>query len=203
MVKKLFRQLFDSRQGAEPDEHPESVGHLERQDFPSPARAAELLAAPYALAQLTLAESRVVVSYMRPRHIPAGTMFIREGDDHNTGFMVLVLEGDVVVESIVVSRVSPITLTVLGAGSLHGDLGLIDGLPRSASCTASTDISCAVLTRESLLKLLKDKPAIAAKLMMSIAVRMGERVRDNNDKLKKYVQLTKAMQQEIDHLMPG
>ena len=145
----------------------------------------------------------MVVGYMRPRHIPAGTVFIREGDTHNTGFMVLVLEGDVVVESIVVSRVSPITLTVLGPGSLHGDLGLIDGLPRSASCTATTEINCAVLTRESLLHLLRDQPTIAAKLMVVIAVRMGERVRDNNEKLKKYVQLTQAMQQEIDHLLPG
>ena len=185
------------------DTYPESVSHLERHEFPSQTRAAELLAAPSALVQLSLAEARVVVGYMRPRHIPAGTMFIREGDDQNTGFMVLVLEGDVVVESIVVSRVSPITLTVLGPGSLHGDLGLIDGLPRSASCTAGTEISCAVLTRESLLQLLKDQPTITAKLMMAIAVRMGERSRDNNDKLKKYVQLTKAMQQEIDHLMPG
>ena len=202
MVKNFFRQLLNPGQGAGQDTHPESVSHLERQEFPSQARAAELLAAPSALAQLSLAESHIVVGYMRPRHIPAGTVFIREGDAHNTGFMVLVLEGDVVVESIVVSRVSPITLTVLGAGSLHGELGLIDGLPRSASCTASSEINCAVLTRESLLQLLKDKPAIAAKLMMAIAVRMGERVRDNNDKLKKYAQLTKAMQQEIDHLLP-
>lgn len=203
MVKKFFRQLFDASQGAAQDTHPESVSHLERQDFPPLTRAAELLAAPSALVQLSLAEALVVVGYMHPRHIPAGTMFIREGDGHNTGYMVLVLEGEVVVESIVVSRVSPITLTVLGPGSLHGEMGLIDGLPRSASCTASSEINCAVLTRESLLQLLKDKPGIAAKLMMTIAVRMGERVRDNNDKLKKYVQLTKAMQQEIDHLMPG
>jgi CRP/FNR family cyclic AMP-dependent transcriptional regulator len=198
MVKKFFNQLFASPH----DPHAESVSHLARQDFPTQARAAELLTAPSALLQLSLAEARVVVGYMHPRQIEAGTIFIREGDDQNTGFMVLVLEGDVVVESIVVSRVSPITLTVLGPGSLHGDLGLIDGLPRSASCTASTDISCAVLTRESVLQLLKDQPGIAAKLMMAIAVRMGERVRENNDKLKKYVQLTKAMQQEIDHLMP-
>ena len=203
MVKNFFRQLLSARLESGQDTYPESVSHLERQEFPSQARAAELLAAPSALIQLSLAEARVVVGYMRPRLIPSGTMFIREGDDHNTGFMVLVLEGDVVVESIVVSRVSPITLTVLGPGSLHGELSLIDGLPRSASCTAGTEISCAVLTRKSLLQLLKDKPGIAAKLMMTIAVRMGERSRDNNDKLKKYVQLTKAMQQEIDRLMPG
>ena len=165
--------------------------------------AAQLLTAPGALMQLTLEEARTVASYMEERHIPADTTFIREGDAGDDGFMALLLEGEVVVESIVVSRVSPITLTVLGPGSLHGDLGLVDGLPRSASCTASSEINCAVLTRESLLQLLKDKPSIAAKLMMAIAVRMGERVRDNNDKLKKYVQLTKVMQQEIDHLMPG
>jgi CRP/FNR family cyclic AMP-dependent transcriptional regulator len=202
MVKKFFLQLFNSRQSTGQDPRLESVSHLERQDFPSRALAAELLAVSSALMQLSLAEARVVVGYMQPRHIPRGTRFIREGDDLNTGFMVLVLEGEVVVESIVVSRVSPITLTVLGPGSLHGDMGLIDGLPRSASCTASTDINCAVFTRDSLLRLLKDKPDIAAKLMMVIAMRMGERARDNTDKLKKYVQLTKAMQQEIDHLMP-
>jgi hypothetical protein len=33
-------------------------------------------------------------------------------------------------------------------------------------------------------------------------MRIGDRLRDNTSKLKMYVQLTKAMQQEIDHLMP-
>jgi CRP-like cAMP-binding protein len=109
----------------------------------------------------------------------------------------------VVVESIVVSRVSPITVTVLGPGSMHGELSLIDGLPRSASCTASSDLSCAILTRVGMLQLLKDDPQIGAKLMMAIAMRTGARLRDNTEKLKKYAQLTRAMQQEIDHLLPS
>jgi hypothetical protein len=54
-----------------------------------------------------------------------------------------------------------------------------------------------------MLQLLKDDPAIGAKLMMAISMRIGERLRDNTEKLKKYVQLTKTMQQEIDRLMPG
>jgi len=117
--------------------------------------------------------------------------------------MVLVLDGEVTVENIVVSRVSPITVTVLGAGSMHGEIGLIDGLPRSASCTASSDLQCVILTREAMLQLLTDDPKMGAKLMMAIAMRVAQRLRDNTQKLKKYVQLTKAMQQEIDHLMPG
>lgn len=192
MWKKLLRKL-----------KPNMAVASYRPDGATMATAAGLLAAPSALMQLSLAEARVVVRYMQPMQIAEGTVFIREGEQHNTGFMVLVLEGDVTVESIVVSRVSPITVTVLGPGSMHGDVGLIDGLPRSASCTASTDLRCVVLTREGMTQLLDDRPQICAKLMRAIAMRMGERLRDNTEKLKKYVQLTKAMQQEIDHLLPS
>ncbi|MBK7657090.1 MAG: hypothetical protein IPJ18_20800 [Betaproteobacteria bacterium] len=69
--------------------------------------------------------------------------------------------------------------------------------------TASTKLRCAILTREAMEELLKDHPKIGAKLMMAIAMRIGDRLRDNTEKLKKYVQLTKTMQQEIDRLMPG
>ena len=38
---------------------------------------------------------------------------------------------------------------------------------------------------------------------MAVAMRMASRLRDNTEKLKKYVQLTKVMQQEIDYLLPS
>jgi CRP/FNR family cyclic AMP-dependent transcriptional regulator len=172
-------------------------------DSASKALAVEMLCAPSTLMQLSPQDARVVARYMHSMQVTEGTVFIREGDTHNTGFMVLVLAGEVTVESIVVSRVSPITVTVLGPGSMHGDLGLIDGLPRSASCTASTDLNCLVLTRAGISNLLEDNPQVCAKLMMAIAIRIGDRLRDNTEKLKKYVMLMKAMQQEIDHLMPS
>ena len=101
--------------------------------------AAQLLSAPDALTHLTLEEARAVVTYMTPRFIPAGTTFIREGDAGDTGFMALLVEGDVVVERITVSRTEPVTIRVLGPGSLVGEMGLVDKEPRSASCTASTE----------------------------------------------------------------
>lgn len=199
MLKKLLRKLKPNMAAA--PSGAANPGHFS--GFATQALAAEMLTAPSALMQLSLEEAYGVARYMRPMQIAQGTVFIREGDSHNTGFMVLILEGDVTVESIVVSRVSPITMTVQGPGSMHGDLGLIDGLPRSASCIANTDLSCAVLTREGIAQLLQTDPAICAKLMMAIAMRIGDRLRDNTDKLNKYVQLTKAMQQEIDHLLPS
>lgn len=167
------------------------------------ATAADMLATPSALLQLSHDEARIVVGYMQPARFAEGTVLIQEGDADNTDFMALVLEGEVTVENIVVSRKSPITVTVLGPGSIHGDLGLIDGLPRSASCTAATALCCAMLTREAVLQLLQDHPDVCAKLIMAIAMRMASRLRDNTEKLKKYVQLTKVMQQEIDYLLPS
>lgn len=200
MLKKFVRQIIPrwGRSSVEAEFHLTSDGFARRAKL----MAAEMLAAPSALLQLSPDETMVVVRYMRALQIAQGTVFIREGEGHNTGFMVLVLNGEVTVETIVVSRVSPITVTVLGPGSMHGELGLIDGLPRSASCTASTDLECAVLTRESISLLLDEHPRICAKLMIAISMRVGDRLRDNTSKLKKYVQLTKAMQEEIEHLMP-
>ena len=164
--------------------------------------AAQLLIAPTALMQLSLDEAMVVVSYMIPRRIAMGTTFITEGDKKDTGYMLLVLEGEVTVENIVVSRHDPVTVTVLGPGSLIGELGLVDGQARLASCTASTDVRCAVLSREALGTLSLEDPRTAAKLMFAVSLRVAERLRDISLKLKLYSQLVQAMQQEIDHLLP-
>jgi CRP-like cAMP-binding protein len=164
--------------------------------------AAGMLCAPTALLQLTHEEARTVVSYMRPQRIAEGTTFIRERDTQDTGFMLLVLDGQVTVESIVVSRTQPLTVTVLGAGSLIGEMGLLDGAPRSASCTAMTDLRCAVLTRNALNQLLSDDPRTAAKLLLAIGTRISDRMRESQEKLKMYAQLTQAMNEEISALMP-
>lgn len=165
--------------------------------------AAQMLTAPTALMQLSLTEAQVVVSYMRPKNFAEGTTFIKEGDTQNTGFMLLVLTGEVTVESIIVSRISPVTVTVLGPGSLVGEMGLLDAEPRSASCTASTDVSSAILTRGALEQIMADEPKVAAKFLLAVSQRIAQRQRETAEKLRLYSQLTQVMQQEIDRLLPS
>lgn len=201
IVQKIIARTATDRPAA-----PQRPGPAERlraiKGSASAERAAEMLTAPTALMQLSPDEAQTVVTYMRPHRIAEGTTFIREGDTTQTDFMLLVLDGEVTVETIVVSRTQPITVTVLGPGSLIGEMGLLDGAPRSASCTAVTDLRCAILTREALNQLLDDDPRTAAKLMMAISMRIAERLRDNQEKLKLYAQLTQAMNEEINELMP-
>lgn len=165
-------------------------------------RAAQLLCAPTALVQLSHDEALAVVAYMRPHRIAEGTRFIREGDPDNTGFLLLVLDGEVAVESAIANRDAPITTAVMGPGSILGEISLIDGSPRSASCTALSQLRGALLTREAFTELLDADPRTAAKLVIAIAHRIAQRMRESQDKLKLYTQLTQAMNEEINDLMP-
>ena len=199
----LFDKLFGKAPETDP---PESRLPAERQavvDGSSSAHAAaELLRAPTALMQLSQTEALTVVGFMRPRRFKAGTTIIRQGEADNTGFMVLVLSGEITVERLQASRTEPVTLSVLGPGSLIGEMALVDGEARSASCTASTDVTCAVLTREALETLIAEQPATAAKLMTAIAGRLAERLRESGQKLQVYARLVQTLQQQIDTLMP-
>jgi CRP/FNR family cyclic AMP-dependent transcriptional regulator len=159
--------------------------------------AAKLLSAPEALTGLSLEEARVVVRYMTPRFFPANTRFIREGDAGGSGFMALLIDGDVVVERVTVSRTEPVTIRVLGPGSLIGEIALVDKEPRSASCTAGTDVWCAILTREAVETMISRDPVVAARLLLGVSANIAERLRDTNRQLKLYARLATAMREEL------
>ena len=199
----LFDKLFGShRDGNGPESRLPGQRVAAIKGSSATSEAAQLLRAPTALMQLSLSEALTVVEFMTPQRFACGTVIIRQGESVNTGFMALVLDGEITVESLVARRTNPVTVTVLGPGSLIGEMSLVDGGARSATCTASSDVRCAVLTRESLEGLIAEHPATAAKLMTAVAQRLAERLRESSHKLQIFSRLVETMQQEIDVLMP-
>jgi CRP-like cAMP-binding protein len=207
MLKKFLPKKQALKFAASVPPLSQSPSPLERiravESSPAAERAAELLSSASALMQLTPNEARVVVSYMRPKRVPEGTVFIQEGDTTTNDFMLLVLKGEVAVETTHVSRSEPQTVSVLGPGHVIGEMGLLDGGARSASCKAMSDVQGAILSREALTRLTQEDPLTAAKLLMAIAQRMAERLRESGEKLKMYAQLTQAMQQELNLHAPA
>ncbi len=162
-------------------------------------RAAALLVTEGALVELSAADARTVVGYMRPQLARAGEVVIREGETRHSDFMALLLDGEVTVESTVAAaHDSSMVVSVLGPGSLIGDMALIDGAPRSATCTAATDLALAVLTRDALMRLIEDQPVVAARLLLAVAKRIADHLRETNRKLLTFAQVGKAMQQELE-----
>ena len=139
--------------------------------------AARMLVTPTALDDLTVADAMKVVTYMRPKIIRAGTVFIREGEVQRNDYMLLVLEGDIAVENELPGHQESMVVNVIGPGHLIGEMGLLDGSPRSATCIANTDVAVAVLSRTALMRLLKDEPRVGARLLLAISTRMAQRLR--------------------------
>ena len=162
-------------------------------------KAAALLVTEGALVELSAADAREIVGYMRPTRMPAGSVVIRAGESTHSDFMALILDGEVTVENEVDSASgNSMVVSVLGSGSLIGDMGIIDGAPRSATCIASTNLALAVLTRQAMTRLMEENPAVAARLLMAIAKRIADHLRETNRKLVTLSQVSKALEQELD-----
>jgi CRP-like cAMP-binding protein len=160
--------------------------------------AARLLVTSSALVELSLEDARVVLSFMKPSRVRAGSVFIEEGETVHTDYMVLLLDGDVRVDTGATSPRDGTVMTVIGPGSLIGEMGIIDGGPRSATCTAVTDLLVAVLSRDALKRLINDHPQVASRLILAIAKRLSDRLRETNRKFKTLSQVSRALQQELD-----
>ena len=159
-----------------------------------------LLLTPTYLTDLSKSDARTVVAAMKFRQVKAGVVFIEEGEITYTDFMVLILEGNVSVESEAASVDGGIVMSSIGPGSLIGEMGLLDGAPRSATCVAMTDLEVAVLSREAVLGLIKDNSAVAARLILAISKRLSDRLREANQNIRMLGGVNISMQQELDAL---
>jgi CRP/FNR family transcriptional regulator, cyclic AMP receptor protein len=161
-------------------------------------RATHLLITRSALEELSLEDAAKVVGYMELRAIEAGTVFVREGETEGNDHMLLVLDGDLSVEnSSLQEEDDNLVVRLLGPGSLIGELGLLDGGPRSASCIASSDMLVAVLSREHFLQLLGDEPRVGSLLLLAMSKRMADTLRETTRKLKLFAQMNKVLSEEL------
>jgi CRP-like cAMP-binding protein len=160
--------------------------------------AALMLIRASPVAELDFHDAGLVIDAMQPVFIEAGAVFIEEGQTDGNEFMALLIEGQVRAENATGVPGEDVVISLIGAGSLIGEMGLIDGAPRSATCTALTDLKLAILSQQALRGLVEIQPAIAARLLLSVAGLLGARVRENNRRLRMLSLMAKAMQRELD-----
>ena len=150
------------------------------------AEVAELLIGKTALTELTREAALQVVDLLTTEHVAAGTVLIEEGVT-STGFMALVLEGEAIVQNSIAGTGESVVLGEVGPGAVFGELGILDGKPRSATVTAVTDMDIAVLDRAALGRLIDELPGVGCALLSAIIVRVGERLRATNLRVQELV----------------
>ena len=115
----------------------------------------------------------------------AGQALSREGEVGD--WMLLLLSG-----TVDVLKASPngetSRLAVIKEGTSVGEMSMLDGAPRNASCVAIEDVQAGVLTRAVIARLIQDHPAIGAKLLVKLTQLLAQRLRNSSNQLVKLLQ---------------
>jgi CRP-like cAMP-binding protein len=89
-----------------------------------------------------------------------------------------------------------IYLAERGPHDCFGEMSLLDGSPRFADVTAVTDCELIVLEREPFIRLLRDSPEVALKIMATLI----RRIRETDQKVISRAPVRARLAQELDQL---
>lgn len=120
------------------------------------------------------AEILSAARYFSLSHMDKDDVIFSEGDVGN--FMCIIVEGKVSVQKINSDEIN-VELAHLPKGRTFGEMAVLDGERRSASCIAATDCTLLILSKTSLEKMLIETPTIAAKVIRAIAISISRRLR--------------------------
>lgn len=104
------------------------------------------------------------------RSFGTGDLLLRQGDASTSLFYIL--SGRVAVELSSRDLKQPVTLAELGDGDLVGEMGVLDGRPRSASARAVEPTRAVEIGADSALEALAHSPDVALRVMKMLVERL-------------------------------
>jgi CRP-like cAMP-binding protein len=125
------------------------------------------------VAYLDDAEHGRLLGATEPALAAAGDFVLHKGSASKS--LLVVEEGTL--EIVDESLGDAVVLARVGPGCVVGEIGFLDGRPRTHDVRAATPCRLRRLTREGLLDLVKDDPALFAKLTIALAELMAHRFR--------------------------
>jgi small-conductance mechanosensitive channel/CRP-like cAMP-binding protein len=114
-------------------------------------------------------ELELLASGVRKVRFAAGEPIIRQGEAGDSLF--IIIQGDVLV-SLGQGTIHQ-SVTTLRAGDFFGEMSLITGEPRSATCAARTDVLCYVIDHDAFRTLLAQRPQVAEQLTAVLTTRQA------------------------------
>jgi len=177
---KYFPERRQQTAGVSPDRRQHSQSGTASSD-----RIAAMLENVQMFKDLEWAQIKALSEYMQIYRAPPKAVLFREGDQGD--FMCVLLEGKLDVRKEDNQHVDKTVTTILPGRSL-GEMTIVDGEPRSATAVAVVTSVLAVLTQENFMQIMRDKPALSAKLLFKIAQLISQRLRLTSGILVDYLE---------------
>ena len=126
-----------------------------------------------------------LAEYMGLYRAQPGETIIREGD--NGDFMLLIVRGEVDILKKGFAREQQ-HMTSVGPGMTIGEMSMIDGEPRFATCRTTQPTTFAVLTRDAMAKIILEQPSLGSKILVKLVTMLSARLRQTSAKLMSYME---------------
>jgi acyl-CoA reductase-like NAD-dependent aldehyde dehydrogenase len=124
-------------------------------------------------------------AHLETVEFPQGTCLMREGSPGDACY--LIVSGEVRVEVERPDFDSNGIVSFMGPGAVCGELGLLDGSPRSASVHAQTDVTARRLTADALGELCDRDPAAGVMMLRWLARNAAEKARVFSKDLEEFI----------------
>lgn len=134
---------------------------------------------------LAYKEVQILAGFFKHYCVGNNNIVFKEGDPGD--FMFIILEGGV--EVIKSDYDQEFRLSVEGKGKIIGEMALIDGERRSATCITTENSSFAMMDSRSFEALYQRYPGLAFKFLMRIAKLISKRLRMTSGKLASYTDI--------------
>jgi CRP/FNR family transcriptional regulator, cyclic AMP receptor protein len=135
--------------------------------------------------EFTPANITTLCRFMDIYRAEPGQLLIREGDSDD--YMLFILQG---LTNIVKTDDSGIrrSMTTSGAGTSLGEMSMIDGEPRFASCIAIDTTTFALFSRHSMIQIIMDEPSLGAKILIKLVALLSQRLRETSTNLLQHME---------------
>jgi len=134
--------------------------------------------------EFDLAQVEQLSAYMECFGAPGGATLLNEGEEGD--YLLLILTGSVDVHKSTPGQGTKLIATV-GPGGILGEMSLVDGQKRNASCITREPSDFAVLRRGALNVLLKRSPDLGVRFLLVLLTEMTRRLREANDRLLPFI----------------
>ncbi|HKU70758.1 MAG TPA: cyclic nucleotide-binding domain-containing protein [Burkholderiales bacterium] len=176
-----------AQDGTERNSHEYNLRHLERVGQGS-AVANEifgLVGKSLFFAEFSREDISVMAGYMVVYKAAPGETIIREADGGD--YMLLIIEGAVDIFKRG-SRDEQQHMTTVGPGMTLGEMSMIDGEPRFATCIATEPTVFSVLHRDDMAKIILDHPSLGSKILVKLVSMLSARLRQTSARLLQYME---------------
>ena len=119
--------------------------------------------------RLTAEQIALLATVMTEQTFPTGAAIVRQGDDGATLYVILSGQARISHQG---RNGKEMELAVMGPGGFFGEMSLLDGMPRSATVWAVTDVRCALLQRADLEAAVLGNPRMALQMLAVLSARL-------------------------------